>query len=74
MATVVWTSAVAGAGWAARVLIVGLALVPVVIVTLSSVPALLVLPFSRRRSAHATAIVRQLTAWTRGLLATSRER
>ncbi|MFF1412331.1 hypothetical protein ACFVX6_21605 [Streptomyces sp. NPDC058289] len=73
MATV-WTSTIAGARWAARVLIVGLALVPVVIVTLASVPALLVLPFSRRRSAQATTIVRQLIAWTRGLLLTSRER
>lgn len=69
-----WTSAISGARWTARVLIVGLALVPVVIVTLASVPALLVLPFSRRRSAQATTIVGQLVAWTRGLLVTSRER
>lgn len=69
-----WTSALSGARWAARVLIVGLALVPVVIVTVASVPALLALPFSRRRSTHAAAIVRQLIAWTRGLLVTSRER
>ncbi|MEV7416297.1 dTMP kinase [Streptomyces sp. NPDC089919] len=69
-----WGSLLATARWAARVLIVGLALLPVLIVTAASVPALLVLPFSRRRSAQAAAIVRQLTAWTRALLAGSRER
>ncbi|MER6199933.1 hypothetical protein ABT234_21490 [Streptomyces sp. NPDC001586] len=51
-----------------------LALVPVVIVTLASVPALLVLPFSRRRATQASDIVRRLVGWTRSLLLGSRER
>ncbi|WP_411102896.1 hypothetical protein [Streptomyces sp. cmx-4-9] len=51
-----------------------MALVPVTLVTLASVPALLVLPFSRRRSGQATTIMQQLIVWTRGLLVTSRER
>ncbi|MFJ7159057.1 hypothetical protein ACIQUQ_29495 [Streptomyces sp. NPDC101118] len=71
---VAWSSLVAGARWAGRVLIVALALVPVVIVTLASVPALAVLPFSRRRAAQAAGIVRQLGGWTRSLLLGSRER
>ncbi|MFD4868617.1 hypothetical protein [Streptomyces sp. NPDC058412] len=50
------------------------ALVPVVIVTLASVPALLVLPFSRRRATQASDIVRRLVGWTRSLLLGSRER
>ncbi|MGW6392875.1 hypothetical protein ACWFR1_20715 [Streptomyces sp. NPDC055103] len=43
-------------------------------VTLAFVPALLVLPFRRERAAHAQAMVRQLSAWTRVLLLSSRER
>ncbi|MFD0374576.1 dTMP kinase [Streptomyces sp. NPDC127112] len=69
-----WISMVSGARWAARVLIVALALIPLVIVALASVPALVVLPFSRRRSTQAAAIVRQLGGWTRALLLGSRER
>ncbi|WP_158939455.1 hypothetical protein [Streptomyces sp. NRRL S-87] len=69
-----WMSVLSGARWAGRVLVVGLVLVPVVIVTVASVPALVVLPFSRRRSAQAAGIVRQLVAWTRALLDGSRER
>ncbi|MGA5066497.1 hypothetical protein ACPB9E_22495 [Streptomyces exfoliatus] len=42
--------------------------------TLAFVPALLVLPFRRERAAHAQAMVRQLSAWTRVPLLSSRER
>ncbi|MFJ7069102.1 hypothetical protein [Streptomyces sp. NPDC101115] len=60
--------------WAQRALIVLVSTVPLLIVTLAFVPALLVLPFRRDRAAHAQAMVRQLTAWTRALLQSSRER
>lgn len=64
----------AAARWAQRVLIVLFALVPVLVVTVAFVPALLILPLLRSRTAHALTIVRQLTAWTRALLVSSRER
>ncbi|MFC8012795.1 hypothetical protein [Streptomyces cinereoruber] len=59
---------------AQRALIVLVATVPLLLVTLASLPALLVLPFRRERAAHAQAMVRQLSAWTRVLLLSSRER
>ncbi|NUQ98073.1 MAG: hypothetical protein HOY79_16505 [Streptomyces sp.] len=62
------------ARWAQRVLIVLFALVPVLVVTLAFVPALLVLPFLRSRTTHVLTLIRQLTAWTRALLVSSRER
>ncbi|MFF7643561.1 hypothetical protein [Streptomyces canus] len=64
----------ATARWAQRVLIVLFALVPVIVVTLAFAPALLVLPFHRSRTAHAVSMVRQLAAWTKALLLSSRER
>ncbi|MER5706320.1 MULTISPECIES: hypothetical protein [Streptomyces] len=60
--------------WAQRALIVLVATLPLLLVTLAFVPALLVLPFRRERAAHAQAMVRQLSAWTRALLLSSRER
>ncbi|MFI7403492.1 hypothetical protein ACIBW9_23980 [Streptomyces sp. NPDC049541] len=69
-----WTALLARARWAQRVLIVLFALVPVLVVTLAFVPALLVLPFLRSRSAHTLTLVRQLTNWTRTVLLSSRER
>ncbi|WP_306329325.1 hypothetical protein [Streptomyces venezuelae] len=60
--------------WAQRALIVLVATVPLLLVTLAFVPAFLVLPFRRERAAQAEAMVRQLSAWTRGLLLSSRER
>ncbi|MFJ3766940.1 hypothetical protein ACIPQJ_19595 [Streptomyces sp. NPDC090082] len=60
--------------WAQRALIVLVATLPLLVVTLACVPALLVLPFRRDRAAHARAMVRQLSAWTRVLLLSSRER
>ncbi|WP_318212078.1 MULTISPECIES: hypothetical protein [unclassified Streptomyces] len=60
--------------WAQRALIVLVAILPLLLVTLAFVPALLVLPFRRERAAHADAMVRQLSAWTRVLLLSSRER
>ncbi|MES9810095.1 MULTISPECIES: hypothetical protein [Streptomyces] len=59
---------------AQRALIVLVATVPLLLVTLAFLPALLVLPFRRERAAHAQAMVRQLSAWTRVLLLSSRER
>ncbi|MEE1819456.1 hypothetical protein PUR59_31120 [Streptomyces sp. SP18ES09] len=59
--------------WAQRALIVLVATLPLLVVTLACVPALLVLPFRRDRAAHARAMVRQLSAWTRVLLLSSRE-
>ncbi|MFE0777162.1 hypothetical protein [Streptomyces sp. NPDC058861] len=59
---------------AQRALIVLVATVPLLLVTLALLPALLVLPFRRERAAHAQAMVRQLSAWTRVLLLSSRER
>ncbi|AVH94922.1 hypothetical protein C5L38_07470 [Streptomyces sp. WAC00288] len=59
---------------AQRALIVLVATVPLLLVTLASLPALLVLPFRRERAAHAQAMVRQLSARTRVLLLSSRER
>ncbi|MFI9122656.1 hypothetical protein ACIGW0_25260 [Streptomyces bikiniensis] len=59
---------------AQRALIVLVATVPLLLVTLALLPALAVLPFRRERAAHAQAMVRQLSAWTRVLLLSSRER
>ncbi|GGR42884.1 hypothetical protein GCM10010497_52830 [Streptomyces cinereoruber] len=59
---------------AQRALIVLVATVPLLLVTLAFLPALLVLPFRRERAAHAQAMVRQLSVWTRVLLLSSRER
>ena len=64
----------AAARWVQRVLIVLFALVPVLVVTLAFVPALLVLPFCRSRTAHAVSMVRHLAVWTKALLLSSRER
>ncbi|MFC8291195.1 hypothetical protein ACFUJ0_13810 [Streptomyces sp. NPDC057242] len=60
--------------WAQRGLIVLVSAVPLLLVTLALLPALLVLPFRRERAAHAQAMVRQLDAWTRVPLLSSRER
>ncbi|MFC8492411.1 hypothetical protein ACFUJU_16770 [Streptomyces sp. NPDC057235] len=60
--------------WAQRGLIVLVSTVPLLLVTLALLPALLVLPFRRERAAHTQAMVRQLGAWTRVLLLSSRER
>ncbi|MEU7027840.1 hypothetical protein AB0A60_14260 [Streptomyces sp. NPDC046275] len=60
--------------WAQRALVVLVSTVPLLLVTLAFLPALLVLPFRRDRAAHAQAMVRQLAAWTRALLLSSRER
>ncbi|WP_432116657.1 hypothetical protein [Streptomyces sp. S1] len=59
---------------AQRALIVLVATVPLLLVTLALLPALAVLPFRHERAAHAQAMVRQLSAWTRVLLLSSRER
>ena len=67
------TSLTSLTGRAQRTLIVLLSLLPVLVVTLACVPALLVLPFLRSRSGHALGIIRQLAAWTRSLLLSSRE-
>ncbi|GAA2596907.1 hypothetical protein ACWCO0_17995 [Streptomyces tubercidicus] len=67
-------SLLAQARWAQRVFVIAFALLPVLIVTLASVPALIILPFLRSRSAHALTMTRQLAAWTRALLISSRER
>ncbi|MFE5627486.1 hypothetical protein ACFQ8S_36150 [Streptomyces virginiae] len=47
---------------------------PVVIVTVACVPALVLLPFFPSAHHRAEVMVRQLTAWTRTLLVTSRGR
>ncbi|MFF0434521.1 hypothetical protein ACFYU9_20095 [Streptomyces sp. NPDC004327] len=59
---------------AQRALVVLVSTLPLLLVTLALVPALLVLPFRRERAAHAQALVGQLSAWTRALLLSSRER
>ncbi|MFF3330477.1 hypothetical protein ACFYWX_13100 [Streptomyces sp. NPDC002888] len=64
----------ATARWAQRALIVLLALVPLLLVTLSLTPALLVLPFARSRTSQVLTLIRQLTTWTGSLLVSSRER
>ncbi|MFC9127763.1 hypothetical protein ACFT4A_13020 [Streptomyces sp. NPDC057099] len=69
-----WTGLLVGARWAQRVLLVLGALVPVLVVTLAFVPALILLPFLRSRTAHALTMVGRLAAWTRALLVASRER
>lgn len=74
MTTSSWSAIVAGARWAQRVLIVFLALLPLFVVTLASVPALVLLPFFPVHSARARVIVQQLIAWTRTTLVASRSR
>ncbi|MFC8512557.1 hypothetical protein [Streptomyces sp. NPDC057257] len=69
-----WPTLITGARWAQRVLIVLLALLPLLVVTLASVPALAVLPFFPRHSIRARGIVRQLIEWTRTTLVSSRHR
>ncbi|MCT9084271.1 hypothetical protein [Streptomyces fulvoviolaceus] len=72
MAPSSWSAVVTRARWAQRVLIVLFALLPLFVVTLASVPALILLPFFPRHSAGAQAIVQQLIAWTRTALVSSR--
>jgi hypothetical protein len=67
-----WPTVLAGARWLQRAIIVIVAVIPLVVVTLASTPALLVLPFLPGHSARAQAITRQLTSWTRTLLVSSR--
>ncbi|MEU7634742.1 MULTISPECIES: hypothetical protein [unclassified Streptomyces] len=64
----------AGARRTQRVILFALALLPVLIVTLASVPALLVLPFLRARGTHTHSLVRELAAWMRSLMVSSRGR
>jgi hypothetical protein len=63
---------VTGARRAQRALIVLFALLPLLIVTLASVPALALLPFFAQHSTRARAIVQQLITWTRTTLVSSR--
>ncbi|MEU8029036.1 hypothetical protein [Streptomyces sp. NPDC049099] len=64
----------AGARWVQRVLIVLFALVPLLVVTVASAPALMLLPFFPQHSARARGIVQQLIHWTRTALVSSRSR
>ncbi|WP_089102302.1 hypothetical protein [Streptomyces hyaluromycini] len=66
-----WAAAVMGSR-VQRTLIVLFALLPLCVVTLASVPALLLLPFFPTHSARAHAIVQQLITWTRTTLIFSR--
>lgn len=67
-----WPMVLAGARWAQRAIIVVFALIPLLVVTVASVPALLVLPFLPSHSTRAQVIMRQLTSWTRALLLSRR--
>jgi len=51
-----------------RALIVGLTLVPVVLVTLASVPALIVMPFIPQGRMSVDAHIAKLAAWTTAIL------
>ncbi|MEW1778906.1 hypothetical protein [Streptomyces sp. NPDC086777] len=74
MAPSSWSTVVTGLRWIQRALIVLFALLPLCVVTLASVPALVLLPFFPAHSPRARAIVQQLIAWTRTTLIFSRSR
>jgi hypothetical protein len=57
-----------------RALIVGLALIPLVIVTIASIPALIILPFTPRGWDRCEVHVGRMAAWTAEILAHSRFR
>lgn len=61
-----WRSPVVGAGVVQEALIVALRMVPLVLVSISAVPALLILPFTGQAgSQRAERIVQQLIQWNR---------
>jgi hypothetical protein len=51
-----------------RTLVVALAITPLLLVALASLPALLFLPFSATGASRAAAITRQFVAWTTAIL------
>jgi hypothetical protein len=51
-----------------RTLVVAVAITPLVLVSLASLPALLFLPFSATGAPRAVAITRQFAAWTTAIL------
>ena len=55
-----------------RAMIVGLALVPVVLVILASIPAMAVMPFTRNGWSRMAAHLSQLMTWTVAILVQSR--
>jgi hypothetical protein len=57
-----------------RALIVGLALIPLVIVAIASIPALIILPFTPTGCERCEVHVGRMAAWTAEILAHSRVR
>jgi hypothetical protein len=57
---------------ASRGLIVGLLLVPLLIVTASSIPALMILPFTREGTSRIETYMTLFITWTRTILTYSR--
>jgi hypothetical protein len=55
-----------------RVMIVGLALVPVIVVILASVPAIVLMPFIPKGWTHIDAYIARMIAWTVAILSQSR--
>ncbi|MFD7906975.1 hypothetical protein ACFV4F_32550 [Kitasatospora sp. NPDC059722] len=55
-------------GIPSAVLVTALLVLPLLLVTLASLPALLVLPFLPRGAARADRLVRQLSCWTGRLM------
>jgi hypothetical protein len=51
-----------------RTLVVALAITPLILASLASLPALVVLPFSATGAPRAAAITRQFVAWTTAIL------
>lgn len=55
-----------------RVMIVGLALVPVTVVILASIPAFVVMPFTTKGWTRIDAYIARMIAWTAAILTQSR--
>lgn len=56
-----------------RVLLVALSLVPVIMVTVASLPALAILPFTADGARRSSDVLRQLASWTQRTLVASRK-
>jgi hypothetical protein len=55
-----------------RALIVGLALIPLTLVVIASIPALAVLPFTANGPKYIEILIARMTAWSRSIIIYSR--
>jgi hypothetical protein len=56
----------------ARALIVGLALIPLTVVIMASIPALLIMPFTSNGLGYIEMLIARITSWSESILTYSR--